>query len=278
MAIERPRRTSLPAFQRVAGGGEKVDFEITYLCGHTGIIQVFAGSNPDNSRWVQAQRDRDCRDCYTAKMVESDQASVDAGKRVALDGGPKQVPWAQSVRQSRASEMRTWLESVKAVGAGAVKAGRLTQAEFEAAIADVRAGFGDLMMGVEFSDDDYDHSGYAKWWIDTRKDPLEDIIARLLPDRDVLGTGVFTRLSADGWTPAQDATLLTREVEFADEPVLRTATPLPGTAPLPFNPHAPRGNRPEKGIKAGPERLSESAYAREVADGLAELDLDDDPF
>ena len=270
MAIERPRRTSLPAFQRAASNGEKVDHLITHLCGHTATIQVFAGSNPDNSRWVQAQRDRDCRDCYTEKMVEADQAAVDAGKRVALDGGPKQVPWAQSVRQARASELRTWLESVTAVGAGAVKAERLTQAEFTETLADVRGAFSDLMMGVEFSDEDYDHSGYAKWWIDSRKDPLDGIIARLLPDRDVLGTGVFTRLSDDGWTPVEeDATLLPVEVE--EEPVQRTATPFPGTAPEPFNPHARgRGNRPVK-VVAGP---AAGQWEREVA----ELDLDDSPF
>lgn len=266
--MQRPQRSALPKFQRVASNGEKVDYEILHLCGHTGIIQVFAGSNPDNSRWVQAQRDRDCRDCYTAKMVESDQASVDAGKRVALDGGPKQVPWAQSVRQSRASEMRTWLESVTAVGAGAVKSGRLTQAEYEAGIQDVRAGFSDLMLGVEFSDEDYDHSGYAKWWIDTRKDPLDGIIARLLPDRDILGTGVFTRLSEDGWTPAvEDATLLPIEVE----PVQRTATPLPGTAPEPFNPHARgRGKGPLK-VVAGP---AAGQWERDVE----AMELDDSPF
>jgi len=270
MAMQRPQRTSLPAFQRVAGGGEKIDYPITHLCGHTGIIQVFAGSNPDNSRWVQAQKDRDCRDCYTAKMVESDQASVDAGKRVALDGGPKQVPWAQSVRQSRASEMRTWLESVTAVGAGAVKAGRLTQAEFTAGIQDVRSAFSDLMMGCEFSDEDYDHSGYAKWWIDSRKDPLDGIIARLLPDRDILGTGVFTRLSEDGWTPAvDDATLLPVEVE--EEPVQRTATPLPGTAPEPFNPHARgKGRLPVK-VVAGPA-------AGQWERAVEAMDLDDSPF
>jgi len=272
MAMQRPQRTSLPAFQRVAGNAEKHDYAITHLCGHTGIIQVFAGSNPDNSRWVQAQKDRDCRDCYTAKMVDSDQASVDAGKRVALDGGPKQVPWAQSVRQSRASEMRTWLESVTAVGAGAVKAGRLTQAEFAAGIQDVRVAFSDLMMGVEFSDEDYDHSGYAKWWIDSRKDSLDGIIARLLPDRDILGTGVFTRLSEDGWSPAEDATLLPVEVEKVEpEPVQRTATPLPGTAPEPFNPHARgKGRLPVK-VVAGPA-------AGQWERAVEAMDLDDSPF
>lgn len=271
MAIERPRRTALPTYQRVANNGEKVDYEITHLCGHTGIIQVFAGSNPDNSRWVQGQRDRDCRDCFTTKMVESDQASVDAGKRVALDGGPRQVPWAQTVRQTRASEMRTWLESVTAVGAGAVKAGRLTQVEYSLGIADVRAGFSDLMAGVEFSDDEYDHSGYAKWWIDSRKDPLDEIIARLLPDRDVLGGNVFVRLSGDGWSPAEDATLLPIEVELSEEPVLRTATPLPGTAPEPFNPHA-------RGRVRLPVKVFTGPAAGHMEREVAEMELDDSPF
>jgi len=273
MSMQRPRRTAVPSFQRSASTGEKVDYEIERLCGHIEVIQIFAGSNPDTSKWVQAQRDKDCRECYQAKMVEADQASVDAGKRVALEGGPKQVPWAQSVRQGRASEMRTWLESVTAVGAGAVKAGRLSKADYDAGIADVRAGFTDLMMGVEFSDDDYDHSGYAKWWIDTRKDALDTIIARLLPDRDILGTGVFTRLSADGWTPAEDATLLPVEVELEPEPepVQRTATPLPGTAPEPFNPHARgRGRGPVK-VVSGP---AAATWQREADD----LDLEDAPF
>lgn len=271
MAMERPRRTSLPTRQRVAANGEKVDFEIVRLCGHAEIIQVFAGSNPDNSRWVQAQRDQDCRECYRGKMVEADQAAVDAGRRCELDGGPKQVPWAQTIRQKRASELRTWLESVTTVGAGAVKAGRLTQAEYTETLTDVRGALSDLMMGVEFSVDDYDHSGYARWWIEGRQEAVESIVARLLPDRDILGTGVFTRLSADGWTPVEDATLLPVEVEPEPEPVQRTATPLPGTAPEPFNPHARgRGTRPVK-VPAGP---AAGQWEREVA----ELDLDESPF
>lgn len=87
----------------------------------------------------------------------------------------------------------------------------------------------------------------------------------------MLGTGVFTRLSADGWTPVEDATLLPVEVEPEPEPVQRTATPLPGTAPEPFNPHARgRGTRPVK-VPAGP---AAGAWEREAA----ELDLDDSPF
>jgi hypothetical protein len=57
-----------------------------------------------------------------------------------------------------------------------------------------------------------------------------------------------------------------------EEPVQRTATPLPGTAPEPFNPHARgrSGNRPVK-VVAGP---AAGLWEREVA----ELDLDDSPF
>ena len=147
---------------------------------------------------------------------------------------------------------------------------RLTQAVLDATISDARAAFSDLMMGVEFSVDDYDHSGYARWWIEGRQEPVESIVARLLPDRDVLGDGVFVRLSADGWTPAEDATLLSVEVE-EEEPVQRTATPLPGTAPEPFNPHARgRGKGPLK-VVAGP---AAGQWEREVAD----MELDDSPF
>jgi len=271
--MQRPRRTPLSRFSRTDATAEKIDYEIERLCGHVEVIQIFKGSNPDTSRWVQAQRDKDCRDCYREKMAEADQAAVDAGKRVALEGGPKQVPWAQTIRQSRAGQLRTWLDGVTQDGATAVKAGRLAKADYEATIALVRESFTDLMLGVEFSEEDYDHSGWAKWWIDSREWDVTQMVARLLPDRDILGTGVFTRLSADGWTPAEDATLLPVEVEQEPEPepVQRTATPLPGTAPEPFNPHARgRGRGPVK-VVSGP---AAGMWQREAD----ELDLDDAPF
>jgi hypothetical protein len=126
--------------------------------------------------------------------------------------------------------MRIWLANVTQTGAQLVKTKKRTEEEVALAIADVRQAMSDLMMGVEFSDEDYDHSGYAKWWIDGRKDPLDGIMARLLPDRDVLGTGVFTRLSQDGWT-SDDAESKEAPVAHVQE-IHRTATKLPTGEPI----------------------------------------------
>ena len=199
--MQRPRRTPLTRSSGTDATAEKVDYLITRLCGHTETIQIFAGANPQRSKWVQAQQDRDCRDCYRQKMALADQDAVDAGRRVALEGGPKQVPWAQTIRQSRSSQLRDWLTREQGAGLVQLLANRLTRETYDQAITDALNAFADLMQGVEFSMDDYDHSGWAKWWIDGRDTPIEQIVARLLPDRDILGAGVFTRLSADGWTP-----------------------------------------------------------------------------
>ena len=276
MTMRRPQRTTLPTWQAgqgVGGNSEQVSYEITRLCGHTEVIRIWG--NPETSRYVASQRDKDCRQCYTAKMVDSDQASVDAGKRVALDGGPKQVPWAQTVRQSRSADMRTYLAEITSTGMTRVTAGKLDRAEYEVAIADVRSAFSDLMLGVEFSEDDYDHSAFAKWWIDGRKEPTVTIIAQLLPDRDILGTGVFTRLSPDGWSRSEEAlpfVLMPKIEDVDDAPLLnRTATPLPGTAPEPFNPHAPRGKGrlPVKAVAA----TATGTWRTDVIE-----DLDESPF
>jgi len=150
-------------------------------------------------------------------MALADQDAVDAGRRVTLEGGPKQVPWAQTIRQSRSSQLRDWLTREQAAGLVQLLANRLTREAYDEAITDALNAFADLMQGVEFSTDDYDHSGWAKWWIDGRDTPIEQIVARLLPDRDILGAGVFTRLSADGWTPLVMDTVPEAEEAHTDD-------------------------------------------------------------
>ena len=254
---------------------EKVPYEITHACGHKGTIQIFVGSNPDKSSWVMAQRQRECRDCYSARLIAVDGEMIARGKRAPLEGSDQQVTWAQRVRQQRAVALRDWLVEMQARGEQAIRDNELSQREHDEAVAEVRAAFADLMMGVEFSDEDYDHSGYAKWWIDgsQNKRDTASIIAELLPDRDVLGTGVWRRLGPDGWSTAApdtvvDATLLPIEVVEVDEPA-RTATWLPGTQPPPFNPHARGGGRAIKS-SAGP------AAAKWDRDEV--VDLEDAPF
>lgn len=225
--IKRPTRKPVPSWQPGQGqlGGDQHEHIITRKCGHEETVKVWG--DPSKSRYVAGLLEQDCRDCYTLKMVDADTLSIDRGLRCELDGGPRQVPWAQTVRNQRAGDMRTWLANITSMGAQLVKNKKRTDEEVTSAITDVRQAMSDLMMGVEFSDEEYDHSGYAKYWIDGRKDTLDSIMARLLPDRDILGTGVFTRLADNGWSSAETT------VPVAEpEQVIRTATKLPTGTPL----------------------------------------------
>ena len=255
--IKRPTRKPVPSWQPGQGqmSGEQRDHVIVRKCGHEETIKVYG--DPAKSRYVAGLMEQDCRECYTQAMVDADTLSVDRGLRCQLDGGPRQIPWAQTVRNQRAADMRIWLANVTSIGAQLLKNKTRMQEEVDATIADVRQAMSDLMLGVEFSDEDYDHSGYAKYWIDGRKDTLDSIMARLLPDRDVLGAGVFVRLASDGWSP---------EVVDAEE-IQRTATKLPTGEPLLVQDILQRKGRGPVKVSAGP--------AAAAWDNDKHLDLED---
>jgi hypothetical protein len=154
-------------------------------------------------------------------------------------------------------ELTVWFSALQATAAQKTRNGSLTEADADEAINDARTACQDLMLGVEFDTiEEVNHSGLAKWWIDSRKMPIEEIIRMLVPDRSPVPEEFLAPL----WHEPEDTT----PAAPAPEPVIRTATPLPGTAPAPFNPHA--------------RRAAARPASRQPQQQASPFDLGDDPF
>jgi hypothetical protein len=247
----RPKRTPIKPWQ--GNQDERHPAEITHVCGHVSIIQVYG--SPDRSSYARQRASEPCTDCRDAEARDIDEAAVERGHRVDLDGGPRQRPWAAAIRQQRAMELTVWFSALQATAVEKTRNGSLTEADADEAINDARTACQDLMLGVEFDTvEEVNHSGLAKWWIDSRKMPIEEIIRMLVPDRSPVPEEFLAPL----WHEPEDT------APEAPEPVIRTATPLPGTAPAPYNPHA--------------NRAAPRPARRQPQQQASPFDLGDDPF
>jgi hypothetical protein len=133
--------------------------------------------------------DRPCRDCYRRVAVGKDTEAIKAGRRSVLVGSEKQMPWAQAIRQQRAEAFGDYVKAVRDEGSAGIAKRVLTREAVDTTINEVKQAIADLFAGtVEFDPDEYGmHSGYTRWWIDQRETEVRDIMAALLPERDVLG-------------------------------------------------------------------------------------------
>jgi hypothetical protein len=122
-------------------------------------------------------------------MAASDHAASVAGSRCFLAGGPKAVPWAQAIRQRRHSELGAWYRATRSAGETLIASGQVSKTTYRETLDDSKQAFADLMRGVEFEDGA--HAGEASWWIESRDLKIDELVARLLPHRDVLGAGVW---------------------------------------------------------------------------------------
>lgn len=190
--IRRPVVKTLPTRQPGRPSSTSSEVEVTHLCGHRAMIKVFG--EPSKSTYFQMMEDRDCNDCYRSKMVEVDHAASVAGSRCYLAGGPKAVPWAQAIRQRRHSELGAWYRATRTAGETLVASGQVSKTTYRETLDDAGQALGDLMKGVEF--DDRTHSGEASWWIECRDLKIDELVARLLPHRDVLGGSVWSLVEA----------------------------------------------------------------------------------
>ena len=186
--IRRPVVKPLATRQPGRPSSTTSDVEVMHLCGHRALIKVYG--DPAKSTYLAMMQDRDCNDCYRVKMVEVDHAASVAGTRCFLAGGPKAVPWAQAIRQRRHSELGAWYRTTRAVGESLVTSGQVSKTSYRETLDDAKQAFADLMRGVEFEDGV--HSGEASFWIESRDLKIDELVARLLPHRDVLGAGVWS--------------------------------------------------------------------------------------
>jgi hypothetical protein len=101
---------------------------ITRACGHEETVAIY-GPYKDRERRLEYEATRLCADCYRAQKAAEQAAAKDEVADVIaqlglpeLEGTPKQIAWAQSIRAQR---VRALLDEAKAIGK--------TAAEFVAA-------------------------------------------------------------------------------------------------------------------------------------------------
>lgn len=169
---------------------EAVAVPILRRCGHEEMIKIYG--DPGKSRYYAAQELMDCGKCRNAVFTDEDNAAVQAGKRVALEGSDRQVPWAQTIRSARAAGFAVIMQGCRAIGQKLFLAKKLTAEERESGLLAVKEAIVDLMMGhCDFDPDEFgQHSGHARWWIDAKDLTNRAIIGLLVPERDVMG-GMF---------------------------------------------------------------------------------------
>ncbi len=167
--------------------GSQSEITITHSCGHTATLLVYG--DPTRSRYAVAMTERPCKDCYRRVAVAKDTEAITAGRRSTLVGSEKQMPWAQSVRQAKAEAFGDYVKAVRDAGSAGIAKRVLTKQAVDTTINEIKQAIADLFGGtVEFDPDEYGmHSGYTRWWIDARETEVRDIMAALLPERDVLG-------------------------------------------------------------------------------------------
>ncbi len=83
-------------------------YDITYKCGHTGVIELY-GKNTDRERQIRRMECCDCPDCQ-AKTAREAVAADEANMLPALTGTEKQIAWATTIRRTFLNNYDAFLE------------------------------------------------------------------------------------------------------------------------------------------------------------------------
>ena len=82
-------------------------YEITYACGHVADVQIY-GKAADRERKIAFLERGICKECWRAeqsrKEAEKAQEVAQVFGLVALEGSPKQIAWANTIRAELFSE------------------------------------------------------------------------------------------------------------------------------------------------------------------------------
>lgn len=122
-------------------------YAITHSCGHTVTKQLY-GPEASRRRYIAWAATEVCPDCAKADKMAACEALEVAHGLPALDGSPKQVAWARTLRASMITDMeQTFAEMASKVRPG------MEQTFEERAAAVMQALYGCTS---------------ARWWIDAR--------------------------------------------------------------------------------------------------------------
>lgn len=184
MAKSRYVRSSFPP---AAGSSnmnqEKFPLMITRSCGHDEEIMVYS----ETGKYIDGQRLRQCTNCYRDAAANADAAAVRAKRRAELEGSEKQTGWATGIRQRRAEAFAKIVTEVTDLGKTLVSKRVIDSDQMNEAITDVKEALTDLMLGrIEWEGEkDVLTSGQSKWWIETRMMPERELLATIIPDREI---------------------------------------------------------------------------------------------
>ena len=164
--------------------GSMISETITRVCGHVETVQIdsarFRTRNALDAR-IASESKRDCRDCYRERVVAADIAAEQSGKRCQMDGTEKQMGWARSIRQKRATELRDWMTRVEEKGGVLVASGQITDESRVETLTLIRDAIIRAMKG------DFPESETARFWIDSRVETPIDFASIIFPERPVNG-------------------------------------------------------------------------------------------
>lgn len=132
---------------------------IKMVCGHTETHEIY-GPMKDRPRKATAISYRQCHDCNSndnlQRGAQAATANAAAGLPI-LKGSPKQIAWAESIRETALAEDAEWLAVTLDVGRKQVEAGEGTEAQYDLLAAQLNGGYAALR-----------HEASATYWIDSR--------------------------------------------------------------------------------------------------------------
>lgn len=87
-------------------------YEVTYSCGHKETMQLY-GKEKDRQEKIEWYRTRLCPDCYQAYQAEHIKSKKEEYGLPALTGSPRQIAWAEKIRDKAIEEYEHLVEQEK---------------------------------------------------------------------------------------------------------------------------------------------------------------------
>lgn len=156
--------------------------EVTRSCGHVEQVDLQGVRYQSQvAQRLERERQRDCRDCYRARTVKADLDAEAAGKRAVLEGSDRQVDWARSLRQRRATELHQWLQRITTIGDDLVARAFINAARRDQVLQMAREAIVHAMKGG------FPESQTARFWIESRTETPIAFASVIFPSHPVNG-------------------------------------------------------------------------------------------
>jgi len=144
-------------------------YTVHYSCGHPGTVQL-VGKESDRERRIEwLEREGLCPDCYKARKdaehAAENAAAAEANRNLsALEGTPKQVAWAESIRAKALASKGNQVPEHKMPAdlAERMKPWGLTAEDAAERMKRLNDGLREVRSRLE-------RQTSAKWWIDNRE-------------------------------------------------------------------------------------------------------------